>query len=71
MNKAHRGYGIPGELFEILKDDALKVLNKICQQIWKTQWWPQDWKGSAFILTEERQCQTMFKLPPNCAHFTS
>ena len=48
-NKASRGDGIPVELFQILKDDAVKVLNKICQQIWKTQQWPQDWKRSVFI----------------------
>ena len=41
--------GIPGELFQILKDDAVKVLHSICQQTWKTQQWPQDWKGSVFI----------------------
>ena len=49
MNKASRGDGIPVELFQILKDDAVKVLHSICQQIWKTQQWPQDWKGSVFI----------------------
>ena len=43
------GDGIPAELFEILKDDAVKVLHSICQQIWKTQQWPQDWKRSVFI----------------------
>ena len=48
-NKASRGDGIPVELFQILKDDAVKVLHSICQQIWKTQQWPQDWKGSIFI----------------------
>ena len=48
MNKASRGDGIPVELFQILKDDAVKVLHSICQQIWKTQQWPQDWKGSVF-----------------------
>ena len=42
MNKASRGDGIPAELFQILKDDAMKVLHSICQQIWKTQQWPQD-----------------------------
>ena len=47
--KASRGDGIPVELFQILKDDAVKVLHSICQQIWKTQWWPQDWKRSVFI----------------------
>ena len=45
MNKASGGDGIPVELFQILKDDAVKVLHSICQQIWKTQQWPQDWKG--------------------------
>ena len=49
MNKAIGGDGIPGELFQILKDDAVKVLHSICQQIWKTQQWPQDWKRSIFI----------------------
>ena len=43
------GDGIPVELFQILKDDAIKVLHSICQQIWKTQQWPQDWKSSVFI----------------------
>ena len=49
MNKASGCDGIPVELFQILKDDAVKVLHSICQQIWKTQWWPQDWKSSVFI----------------------
>ena len=49
MNKASGGDGIPVELFQILKDDALKVLHSICQQVWKTQKWPQDWKSSVFI----------------------
>ena len=48
-NKARGGNGIPVELFQILKDDAVKVLHSICQQIWKTQQWPQDWKRSVFI----------------------
>ena len=48
-NKANGGDGIPVELFQILKDDAVKVLHSICQQIWKTQQWPQDWKRSVFI----------------------
>ena len=48
-NKASGGDGIPAELFQILKDDAAKVLHSICQQIWKTQQWPQDWKRSVFI----------------------
>jgi len=49
MNKASGGDGITVELFQILKDDALKVLHSICQQIWKTQKWSQDWKRSVFI----------------------
>ena len=48
-NKASGGDGIPVELFPILKDDAVKMLHSICQQIWKTQQWPQDWKRSVFI----------------------
>ena len=48
-NKASGGDGIPVEPFQILKDDAVKVLHSICQQIWKTQPWPQDWKRSVFI----------------------
>ena len=54
MNKASRGYGNPVELFQILKDDAVKVLHSICQQIWKTQQWPQDWKSSVFILIPKK-----------------
>ena len=49
MNKASGSDGISGELFQILKADAVKVLHAICQQIWKTQQWPQDWKRSVFI----------------------
>ena len=49
MNKVSGGDGIPDELFQILKDDAVKVLHSICQQIWKTHQWPQDWKRSVFI----------------------
>ena len=49
INKATGGDGIPVELFQILKDDAVKVLHSICQKIWKTQQWPQDWKRSVFI----------------------
>ena len=48
-NKASGGDGIPAELFQILKDDAVKVMHSICQQIWKTQQWPQAWKRSVFI----------------------
>ena len=50
MNKASEGDGIPIELFQIVKDEAVKVLHSICQQIWETQQWPQDWKKSVFIL---------------------
>ena len=53
-NKASGGDGIPVELFQILKDDAVKVLHSICQQIWKTQQWPQDWKRSAFITVPKK-----------------
>uniref|UniRef100_A0A4W2DNA5 RNA-directed DNA polymerase n=1 Tax=Bos indicus x Bos taurus TaxID=30522 RepID=A0A4W2DNA5_BOBOX len=53
-NKASRSDGIPVELFQILKDDAVKVLHSICQQIWKTQRWPQDWKRSVFIPTPKK-----------------
>ena len=49
VNKASGGDGIPCELLQILKDDAVKVLHSLCQQIWKTQQWPRDWKRSAFI----------------------
>ena len=48
-NKASGGDGVPTELFQVLKDDAVKVLHSICQQIWKAQQWPQDWKRSVFI----------------------
>ena len=53
-NKASGGDGIPVELFQILKDDAVKVLHSTCQQIWKTQQWPQDWKRSTFIPTQRK-----------------
>ena len=49
INKASGGNGIPVEVFQILKDDSVKVLHSVCQQIWKTQQWPQDWKRSVFI----------------------
>ena len=70
MNKASRGDGILMELFQILKDDAVKVLHSICQQIWKTQQWPQHWKRCFHSNPKERQCQRMFKLPHNCTHLT-
>ena len=54
INKASGGDGILVELFQILKDDAVKVLHSICQQIWKTRQWPQDWKRSVFILIPKK-----------------
>ena len=54
MNKISGGDGIPVEIFQFLKDDAVKVLHSICQQIWKTQQWPQDLKGSVFIATPKK-----------------
>ena len=53
-NKASRGDGIPVELLQMLKDDAMKVLHSICQQVWKTQQWPQDWKRSVFTPTPKK-----------------
>ena len=71
MNKASGGDGIPVELFQILKDDAVKVLHSICQQIWQ---WSQDWKRSVFIPIpknlKERECRRMFKLMHDCTHLT-
>ena len=54
MSKDSGGNEIPGELFQILKDDAVKVLHSICQQIWKTRQWPQEWKRSVFILIPKK-----------------
>ena len=70
MNKASEGNGNPAELFQFLKDNALKVLHSIHQQNGNAQQWPQDWKRSVFILTPKRQCQRMFKLLHNCTHLT-
>ena len=53
-NKVSRGDRIPAEQFQILKDDAVEVLHSVCQQIWKTQQWPQDWKRSAFITIQKK-----------------
>ena len=69
-NKASGGDGIATELFKILKDDAVKMLHSICQQIWKIQQWPQDWKRLVSFQTKEVQCQRVFKLSYNCIHFT-
>ena len=70
MTKTSGGDGIPAELFQILKDDAVKVLHSICQQIWKMQQWPQDWKVSFHSNPKERQCQRMLKLLHNCTYLT-
>ena len=69
-NKASGGDEIPVDLFQILKDDVVKVLHSICQQIWKTQQWPKDWKGQFHSNPKERQCKRMFKLPHNCTYLT-
>ena len=67
MNKASGGDGIPVELFQILEDDAVKVLHSICQQIWKIQQWPQDWKRSVFIPIPKKgnakECSNTSQLP--------
>ena len=70
MNKASGGDGIPVELFQILKDDAVKVLYSICQQIWKTAVATGLEKASFHSNPKERQCQRMFRLPHNCTHLT-
>ena len=67
INKASGDDGIPVDLFQILKNNAVKVLHSIRQQIWKTQQWPQDWKRSVFIPIP---CQRIFKLLHNCPHLT-
>ena len=70
-NKASGGNEIPVELFQILKDDAVKVPHSICQQIWKTQQWPQDWKRSVFIPVPKKcNAQRMLKPLHNCTHLT-
>ena len=67
MNKASGGDGIPVELFQMPKDDAMKVLHSICQQIWKTQQWPQDWKRSVFISIPKKgnakECSNYHTIP--------
>ena len=70
MNKDSGDDGIPVGLFQILKDDAVKVLHSICQQIWKPQQQLQDWKRCFHSSPKERQCQRMFKLLHNCTHLT-
>ena len=70
MNKASGGGGIPGELFQVLKDDAVKVLHSISQQIWKTALATGLEKVGFHSSPKERQCQRMLKLPHNCTHLT-
>ena len=70
-NKASGGDGIPVELFQILKDTAAKVLHSICQQIWKTQQWPQGGKRSVFIpIPKKGNAKEKLKLPHNCTYLT-
>ena len=68
--KVSGGDRIPLELFQILKVDAVKVLHSLCQQIWKTQQWPQDWKRSVFIPISKKGNAKECSLPYNCTHFT-
>ena len=68
--KVGEGDGIPAELIQILNDDAVKVLHSICQQLWKTQQWPKDWKKSVFIpIPKKGGAKRMFKLPNSFTHF--
>ena len=69
-NKDSRGGGIPVELFQVPKDDAMKVLQSICQQIWKTQQCPQDWKSQFLFQSQRKAKPRIYKLPHNCTHFT-
>ena len=70
MNNASGGDGTPVELFQILKDDAVKVLHSICQHIWKTQQWPQDWKRLIFIpIPKKGNAKECPNYPHNCTHF--
>ena len=70
MNKACRDDEIPVEVFQVLKDDAVKVLHSICQQIWKTAVATGMEKVSFHSNPKERKCQRMFKIPHNCTHLT-
>ena len=70
MNKASGGDGIPAELFQILKDDAVKVLHSRCQQIWNTQQWPQEWKMSVFIPIPKKGNAKERSNYCNCTHLT-
>ena len=71
MDKGSGGIGIPDELFQILKDDAVKLLLSICQQIWKTQQWPQDWKKSVFTsIPKKDNAKECSNYCNNCTHLT-
>ena len=70
MNNHSGGDEIPVELFQILKDDAVNVLHSICQQIWKTQQWSQDWKRSVSFQSQRKAMPKMFKLLHNYTHLT-
>ena len=69
-NKASGGHGIPAQLFQILKDDAVKVLHSICQQIWEMQQWPQDGKDQFSFQSQRKAMPIMLKLLHNCTHLT-
>ena len=69
-NKASGGDGIPAELFQILKGNAVKVLHSVCQQIWKTQQWPLDWKRTDFIPTPKKGNAKECSNYHSCTHFT-
>ena len=70
MNKVSGGVGIPVELFQILNNDAVKVLLSICRQIWKTQLWPQDWKRSVFISIPKKAMSKDFQTTAQLHSFT-
>ena len=70
VNKASGGNGIPVQLFQILKDDAVKVLHSICQQIWKIQQWPQDWKGQFSFQSQRKAMPKNAQLLHSCTHLT-
>ena len=70
IDKASGGDGIPAELFQILKDDAVIVLHSICEQIWKTQQWPQDWKRSVFLPIPEKGVPKNVQTTKSCTHLT-
>ena len=69
-NKASGGDGIPVELFQIMKDDTVKVLHSICQQIWKTQQWPQDWKCQFSFQSQRKAMLKNAQTTHNCTHLT-